>query len=140
MRIVFKLVVGLHVFFYRLTRGRFGGQVGSLRVLLLTTTGAKTGKTHTTALSFFEDDGAYVIVGSNAGFATHPAWFHNLKRNPRAMIEINDKQLPVEAAIAGPDKRRELWARLIELAPGYQAYANRTRREIPIVLLRPPEG
>lgn len=131
------MLVALHVSLYRLTRGKFGGKIGSMPVLLLTTTGGKTGRTRTTALSYFEHDGGYVIIGSNGGFVTHPAWFHNLTRNPRAMVEINDRRSEVEAATAGPEKRPQLWARLMELAPGYQAYANKTRREIPIVTLRP---
>jgi deazaflavin-dependent oxidoreductase (nitroreductase family) len=109
-------------------------------VLLLTTTGRKSGARRTTPLGYFEDAEAYVIVASNAGFETHPAWFHNLKANPRARIEAEGRTLEVAAEVAGSDERGRLWARLLELSPGYGRYAERTRREIPLVRLRPAPG
>src|SRR5574341_1013026 len=137
LKSLFRFLMAIAVFLYRLTDGKFGGRVQGLRVLLLTTTGRKTGKKRTTPLGYFEDDGSYVIIGSNAGFETHPAWFLNLKSNPRATIQVKDRQFQVNAEIAGPEKRERLWARLIELAPSYANYAKRTRREIPLVILRP---
>ena len=134
---LFRRFLALYVFLYRLTGGKFGGKVQGLRVLLLTTTGRKTGKKRTTPLGYFEHDGGYVIIGSNAGFDTHPAWFHNLKGNPHATVEVNDKQFEANAEIVGPDERGQLWARLIEAAPAYANYANKTSREIPLVALRP---
>jgi deazaflavin-dependent oxidoreductase (nitroreductase family) len=137
LKSLFRLILAIYVFFYRLTGGKFGGQVQGLRVLLLTTTGRKTGKKRTTPLGYFEQAGGYVIIGSNAGFKTHPGWFHNLRSNPRATIQINDKQFEVSAEIAGPDTRGRLWARLMELAPSYANYTKKTTREIPLVTLRP---
>jgi deazaflavin-dependent oxidoreductase (nitroreductase family) len=137
VKLFFRVFMGLHVFLYRLTSGKFAGQVQGLRVLLLTTTGRKTGQVRTTPLGHFEQEGGYVIIASNAGFDAHPAWFHNLKSNPQATIQVGDKRLEVSAEIAGPDKRPQLWARLIELAPGYADYAKKTSREIPLVILRP---
>jgi deazaflavin-dependent oxidoreductase (nitroreductase family) len=137
VKLFFRVFMGVHVFLYRLTGGTFAGQVRGLRVLLLTTTGRKTGKVRTTPLGHFEHDGGYVIIGSNAGFDTHPAWFHNLKSNPHATIQVGDKRLEVSAEIVGPEQRHQLWGRLIELASGYADYAKKTRREIPIVILRP---
>jgi deazaflavin-dependent oxidoreductase (nitroreductase family) len=134
---LFRLILAIYVFLYQLTGGKFGSRVQGLRVLLLTTTGRKTGNKRTTPLGYFERDGGYVIVGSNAGFDTHPAWFHNLRSNPRATIQINDQQFEVSAEFAGPDKRGQLWTRLIEIAPTYANYAKKTSREIPIVTLRP---
>lgn len=107
-----------------------------LRVLLLTTTGRKTGKQRTTPLGYFEANSSYVIIGSNAGSNTHPAWFHNLRNNPHAMIQINARQFEVSAEMAGQEQRGHLWAQLIEIAPAYANYANKTRREIPLVILR----
>jgi F420H(2)-dependent quinone reductase len=133
----FRVVLGIYAFLYRLTGGKFGGKVQGLQVLLLTTTGRKSGKHRTTPLGYFEDDGGYVIIGSNAGYDTHPAWFHNLRSNPRATIQIGDKQFEVNAEIAGSDKRSQLWARLIELAPAYANYAKKTSRQIPLITLRP---
>lgn len=134
---IFRFFLVIYVFLYRLTGGRFGSRVQGLPVLLLTTTGRKTGKRRTTPLGYLEYDGGYVVTGSNAGFDTHPAWFHNLTSNARATIEIGDRRFDVSAERAGSDERGRLWARLIEQAPGYAAYAQRTRREIPMVILRP---
>jgi deazaflavin-dependent oxidoreductase (nitroreductase family) len=133
----FRVFTGIHGFFYRLTGGRIAGKVQGLRVLLLTTTGRKTGKLRTTPLGHFEQAGGYVIIGSNAGSDHHPDWFLNLKGNPHATILVGDNRLHVNAEITGPDKRSQLWAQLIELAPGYAGYATKTNREIPVVILRP---
>jgi F420H(2)-dependent quinone reductase len=136
-KLFFRVFTGVHGFFYRLTGGRFAGKVQGLRVVLLTTTGRKTGKLRTTPLGHFEHDGGYVIIGSNTGSDHHPGWFLNLKSNPNAMIQVGNNRLNVRAEIAGPDKRSQLWAQLIELAPGYAGYATKTNREIPVVILRP---
>ena len=133
---LFKIIMAISVFLYRLTGGKVGGKVQGLQVLLLSTIGRKTGKRRTTPLGYFEHDGGYVIIGSNAGFDTHPAWFHNLRSNPQATIQVKDKQFEVRAEIAEPEERDKLWARLMELAPSYANYAKRTSRVIPLVILR----
>lgn len=134
---IFRFFMTFAVFLYRQTGGKFGGKVQGLNVLLLTTTGRKTGKVRTTPLGYFEHDGGYVIIASNAGFEAHPAWFHNLRSDPRATIQVNDRQFAVRAEVAGAEQRGQLWERLMELAPSYANYANRTSREIPVVVLRP---
>ena len=113
------------------------GEVQGLSVLLLTTTGRKTGKKRTTPLGYFTENGSYVITASNAGFDTHPAWFHNLRANPHVTLEIKDWKIEAEAEIAKSEKRAVLWSRLISLSPGYASYAVKTDREIPLVILRP---
>jgi F420H(2)-dependent quinone reductase len=133
---IFKIFTTIHVFFYRLTGGKFGGKVRGLPVLLLTTRGRKTGKERTTPLGYFQEDGGYVITASNNGADTHPAWFLNLRSDPHAAIEINDQRFEVGAEIAGPEKRGDLWTKLIAQAPGYTDYARKTTREIPLVILR----
>jgi F420H(2)-dependent quinone reductase len=137
MKKLFRSMLAVFVFLYRLTRGRFGGQVQGLEVLLLTTVGRKTGKQHTTPLGYFMDNGSYVITASNAGFDTNPAWFHNLRANPQVMIEVRDQRIEAEAKVAEPKKRSTLWEHLISLAPGYANYPKKTSREIPIVVLHP---
>jgi deazaflavin-dependent oxidoreductase (nitroreductase family) len=134
---IFRFFMTIYVFLYRLTGGNFGGKVQGLSVLLLTTIGRKTGRKRITPLGYFEYDGCYVITASNAGFDTHPAWFHNLKGHPQVTVQIGAKQLTAIAEVANPTLRRPLWDKLVERAPGYGAYEERTTREIPIVLLRP---
>jgi F420H(2)-dependent quinone reductase len=137
VKLFFRVFSGIHAFFYRLSGGRLAGKVQGLRVLLLTTTGRKTGKARTTPLGHFEQDGGYVIIASNAGFDHHPEWFLNLKSNSHATIQVGSNRLDVNAEIVGPDKRNQLWAQLIELAPGYAGYEKKTSRVIPVVMLRP---
>ena len=137
LKALFRSLLSIFVFLYQRTGGKIGGHMQGLRVLLLTTTGRKTGKKRTTPLGYFEHDGSYVIIASNAGFDTHPAWFHNLRSNPQVALQIQDKQLAAIAEPAAPELRKQLWAKLVELAPGYQAYEKRTTREIPLIILRP---
>jgi len=137
IKILFRSIFLMVVFLYQRTAGKVGGSMQGLRVLLLTTTGRKTGKKRITPLGYFEHDGGYAIIASNAGFDTHPAWFHNLRSNPQVTLQIQDRQLAAIAEPAGPELRKQLWAKLVELAPGYRAYQKRTTREIPIVVLRP---
>ncbi|HEY3313140.1 MAG TPA: nitroreductase family deazaflavin-dependent oxidoreductase [Anaerolineales bacterium] len=129
--------ISFFVWMYQRSHGRFGGRIQGLPVLLLTTTGRRTGKQRTTPLGYFEYEGCYVITASNMGLDTHPAWFHNLKNQPQVALQIRDKKSAARAEIADPQLRKQLWARLVELAPGYGAYQRRTAREIPIILLRP---
>ena len=137
LKALFRLLLSLMIWLYRRTHGKIGGRMQGLPVLLLTTTGRRTGKMRVTPLGYFEHAGDYVIIASNAGFDTHPAWFHNLQSHPQVALQIRDKQLTAIAEPANPTLRRQLWAMLVERAPGYRAYQQRTTREIPMVLLRP---
>lgn len=94
-RLLFKIASAIHVFVYRRTGGRFGGDIAGLHVLLLTTTGRKSGRRRTIPLGYFEHDGRYVIIGSNGGSDAHPAWFGNLRSEPRVTIQVKDMQMVV---------------------------------------------
>ena len=133
----FNSVRDVFVSLYRLTHGKVGGRVQGLQVLLLTTIGRKTGKQRTTPLGYFMEEDNYIVTASNAGFDKHPAWFHNLRDDPRVTIEIQDRQLEAEAKVAPPEKRSALWSKLISLSPAYANYAKKTSREIPLVILHP---
>jgi deazaflavin-dependent oxidoreductase (nitroreductase family) len=87
MRLVAKAVLWLHVSLYRLTNGRIGGRfIAGSPILLLTTTGRKTGKRRTRPLAYVRDGERYVLCASNGGSATHPGWYHNLSATGRAEI------------------------------------------------------
>ena len=136
-RLMFRVVSALHVALYRRTGGRLGGSIAGTPTLLLTVTGRKTGKRRTTPLGYFMHDRSYVVIASAGGAPRHPAWFLNLRANLRATIQVKDRRLNVHAEVATGELRARLWDRLMQVAPIYGRYAGRTRREIPLVLLRP---
>lgn len=108
-------------------------------MLLLTTTGRKSGKKRTIPLLYLEDGENLVVVASNGGTATHPSWWLNLRVDPEATVEIGGRKLRVRAEKALPEEKERLWPRLVAMYGGYEAYQRRTDREIPVVVLRPVE-
>lgn len=137
MKKVFQLFLMVYIFLYRLSGGRFGSQIQGLGVLLLSSVGRKTNRERTTPLGYFMDGDRYIIIASNAGSDSHPAWFYNLSKNPRGLIEVGNQKLEVEAKIVEPEKRSLLWAKLVKLAPGYARYEKKTSRVIPLMALQP---
>ena len=106
-------------------------------LLLLTHTGAKTGKRRTNPLAYFRDGDRYIVVGSKGGAPTNPDWYYNLLANPRATIEVDNERLEVTAEPAGSAERERLWAMVIERNPAFKEYEKKTRRTIPLVILMP---
>jgi len=111
-------------------------------LLLLTTTGAKTGRRRETTLGWFPDEergnGSRLIVASNAGAAAHPSWYVNLARRPDgAAIEVDGHKFAVSAESLHGAERERAWKRIVALAPGYGKYGQQTDREIPVVRLTP---
>jgi deazaflavin-dependent oxidoreductase (nitroreductase family) len=132
-----KLMSSVHRTLYRASGGRVVGRVWHLRILLLTTTGRKTGTPRTTPLCYFSDDDDLVVVASNGGMDWFPDWWLNLMSEPRATVEIGRSRRAVVARRASPEEHERLWATLTAIAPGYLEYQRRTAREIPLGLLRP---
>jgi F420H(2)-dependent quinone reductase len=127
------------VLMYHLTGGRaYRGSADSpAGFLRLTTTGRKTGKHRRVHLIYIRDGPSYVISASNGGRKRRPGWFYNVRSNPQVTIHVQDSQMSAMAEVAGPDKRRELWARLLSIAPIYASYEKKIKKEIPMVILRP---
>jgi deazaflavin-dependent oxidoreductase (nitroreductase family) len=137
-RLLFRALVKVHVALYRASGGRLGGRVGNgVPVLLLTTTGRKTGKRRTTPLLYVEEGDRYVVVASVGGAPSHPAWYLNLRSNPAATMQVGGRKLAVTAETAGLEERARLWLRLTQMWPQYDDYQAKTRREIPVVILAP---
>ena len=107
------------------------------RLLLLTTTGRRSGRAHTRPLIHLVDGDAYIVTASNAGQDHSPAWFHNLMADPNATIEVEGRQVPVRAEVVPADEAAELWPRFDAMFRGYVRYRAKTDRTIPIVRLRP---
>jgi deazaflavin-dependent oxidoreductase (nitroreductase family) len=127
----------IHAWVYRRTGGRIGHTAGSLRNLLLTTTGRKSGEARTVPLTYMADGERYVLVASNGGSDRHPAWWLNLERKSRATIQVGPRTLAVVARRADPTERARLWPALKKMNPFYAQYERITEREIPVVILEP---
>jgi len=118
-----------------------GGRVVGMPVLLLTTTGRRSGQPHTTALTYLPDGRNLVVVASNGGAPKDPDWMLNLRTNSRAVIQMRDVRLAVRSREVAGAKRTELWNRVVQKYSGYAAYQSRTSRTIPVVILEPePDG
>lgn len=131
-----SLFTNLQVFLYRLSRGSISGTFHGVPVLLLTTTGRKTGKKRTKPLLYMMDDEQIVLVASHGGAPTHPGWWRNLQSNPHAEVQMKGILQQVEAREATPEERERLWPKLVALYHDYDAYQKRTTRMIPVVLLQ----
>jgi F420H(2)-dependent quinone reductase len=134
-RLLIRVMSMMHRCVYRASGGRIGGSVGKAPVLLLTTTGRKTGKQRTTPVLYLRDDDRFVIVASNAGDAKNPAWWANLKATPLAHVRVRSTSYQVRARQATPAERARLWPRLVDNYPTYEDYVKRTDRELPVVIL-----
>ncbi len=117
--------------------GKVGGQFEGADLLLLTTTGAKSGQPRISPLAYFRIDGKLVIVGSFAGAELNPAWVHNLRANPAARVEIGNESSDVTARELPSGERDELWGKLTAAAPGFAEYQTKTTRVIPVFELQP---
>jgi len=127
----------LNVPVYRLTRGRIGNKVGRAPVLLLTTTGRRSGQRRTAPVVFMKDGANVVVIGSNAG-NHEPAWSLNLKADPDAEIEIGPAHSLVRARLAEGEERERLWRAMNAQYEGFDAYKSKAGREdIPVFALEP---
>lgn len=127
----------LNVPLYRLTRGRVGGRIGRAPVLLLTTTGRRSGQPRTAPVLYLRDGERLVVIGSNAGNVKAPAWSLNLATHPDAEVEVGSRRQLVRARIAEGDERTELWQRMNAQYGGFEDYRARTAREIRLFVLEP---
>ena len=127
-----------HTLVYRATGGRVGHRMPGLPpMLLLEHTGAKSGAKRTSPLVYVRDGENIALVASKGGHPKHPAWFHNLRANPDATVQVGSKRLAVRARVATPQERARLWPEAVRVWPGYREYQERTEREIPMVILEP---
>jgi len=132
-----RLFTQSHVFVYRISSGKIGGSLDGPPLLLLTTTGRKTGKARTTPVAFIHNNGEYLIAASSAGSAQNPTWFSNLESNLEATIEVKGKQFKVKPVITSGDERHKLYELFKATYPGFITIEKRTTREIPVVRLQP---
>lgn len=117
---------------------RAGGEVEGMhrdRLVLLTTTGARTGRLHTTPVMFQRDGDRILVIAANAGAPRHPDWYFNLVREPRVRVEIGDEDYPAVASELTGGEREQRWAKLKEDYPFFAGYEETAGRTIPVIAL-----
>jgi deazaflavin-dependent oxidoreductase (nitroreductase family) len=127
-----------HVERYRATDGEEGHEWREgTSILLLTTTGRKSGEERTTPLIYGRSGDDYLIVASMGGAPDHPAWFKNIQDDPDVEIQVKADRMKARARTATPDEKPELWKTMTGEWPAYDEYQQKTDREIPVVVLEP---
>jgi deazaflavin-dependent oxidoreductase (nitroreductase family) len=132
-----KVLGTIHRWLYRRSSGKWGRTFFGSPILLLTTTGRKTKRSRTWPLTYLSEGDRLIVIASNGGQPTHPAWYLNLLANPRVDVQLGDQIHEMIAQAAEGDERTRLWTRAIQEYPAYASYQRKTAREIPIVVLRP---
>ncbi|HVY78341.1 MAG TPA: nitroreductase/quinone reductase family protein [Solirubrobacterales bacterium] len=130
----------LNVPLYRLSGGLIGGKVGQGPVLLLTTTGRKSGQQRTAPVLYLADGENVVVINTNAGNAKVPAWSLNLKANPEAEVQRGRKRYPVRARVAEGEERERLWRAHSEQYAGWDYYQAKLDRTASVIVLEPRES
>lgn len=125
---------------FRAHNGRVGGWFEGARLLLLTTTGARSGTRHTTPVGYLPDGEQVLVIASAAGAPRHPAWYHNLLAHPEVTVEDGTFTYQATATVLRCDERGRLFARAVEVDPGWAEYQAKTDRTIPVVALREIPG
>jgi F420H(2)-dependent quinone reductase len=136
-RIVMKVVGTIHCALYRASDGKLGRTFFGSSVLLLTTTGRKTRRARTWPLSYISEEDQLIVLAANGGQPNHPAWYTNLRANPRASVQLGDRTRLMIAHTAQGDERARLWSRAVREYPAYERYQQKTSRQIPVIVLRP---
>ena len=131
-----RMFLPFHIFMFRLSGGRLLGKLGGMPVLLLITTGAKSGKQRTQPLLYIEEGDALAVAASGAGAPRHPGWYFNLVANPTVTVQTRTGKRTMTAETANAEDRRRIYDQFKAKSEQYVGYERKTDREIPIVLLR----
>jgi deazaflavin-dependent oxidoreductase (nitroreductase family) len=135
---VIRIMSGLNTWLYRLSGGKIWGRwLQGAPIMLMTTTGRKTGQPHTTPLLYLREGDDLVTVASKGGMANHPLWFRNLEVNPDVEIEIGTQKQSMRARRATDEEKTRLWPKLVAMYSDYADYQARTARNIPVVIISP---
>jgi F420H(2)-dependent quinone reductase len=133
-----KTLSAIHRAIYAASGGRVGKRIAGMPVLLLTTRGRTTGKPRSSPLTYFDEDGAVVLVASYGGRPNNPDWFENLIAAGEGVVTIGRESRTMLARRATSDERARLWPRIVQTYDGYGKYQGKTAREIPLAILTTP--
>ena len=128
---------GGHVQIYRLTGGRILGKAENAPMLLLEHVGRKSGQKRTTPLVYIRDGEDVLLVASMGGSPKHPSWFMNLREMDETTVQIGSRKQRVRPQVLTKAEKAKVWKRVVQTWPAYQAYQDRTDREIPVIRLKP---
>ena len=120
---------------FRANNGVVGGQFAGAPLLLLTTTGAKSGLSRVNPLAYLADKNRHVIIASYAGGPTNPPWYHNLIANPEVYIEVGSDSFRAKAEVVSEPERSELYKKIADAMPAFAEYQTKTTRVIPVIAL-----
>ena len=120
---------------FRANEGKVGGNFAGAPLLLLTSTGAKSGQQRINPMMYLADGDRWLVFASYAGAPANPAWYHNLVVHPDAVIEVGAETVEVTAVVLQGEERDRLYAKQVELYPGFGEYQEKTSRVIPVVAL-----
>jgi deazaflavin-dependent oxidoreductase (nitroreductase family) len=132
-----RWVTQLHAWVYRRSHGRFLGRMGGQPVLLLQTTGRRSGRTRTTPVQYLADGDTFVVVASDAGAARPPAWYLNLRADAHAQAQVGSRTIDVRAHEATGQERAQLWQRLTAANRYLERAARKAARDLPLMTLAP---
>ena len=132
--------VSEHIQKYVETDGAEGHIWNGVPTLLLTTKGRKSGELRRTALIYGKHGSSYLIVASQGGAPSHPAWYLNLSENPEVQVQVGADKFVAQARTASEQEKPELWAEMVKIWPAYEEYQTKTDRPIPVVVLDPVES
>jgi F420H(2)-dependent quinone reductase len=134
-----RRAMGAHTSIYRLSGGLIGHRFfpGAPPMLLLDHVGARSGVKRTSPLAYGRDGDDLVLIASKGGYPRNPAWLHNLRANPETRVQVGREIRNVRAHVAEGAERKRLWKLMVGIYPGYDGYAKRTDRQIPVVVLEP---
>ncbi len=130
---------GFAVWLLRVTRGR-ATRLWGRRALVLTTHGRRSGRRREVPVQFFPDGDDVIVVAANSGMPSPPGWYFNLVADPRVIIEVDGRRRRALAHELSEEEAEAWWPRVLEVAPDYARYPQRTDRRLPLIRLMPVDG
>lgn len=133
-RWLLKTFTRINVFVYKLSGGRLMNKLSGMPIVLVTMKGARSGRTITIPLMYVPHENGFVLVASQGGAPKHPAWYHNLVKNPEIEITFEGQTRKFTARQLDEDEKATFWPICVEYYPPYEQYQRRTERRIPVFL------
>ena len=122
---------------FRANGGKVGGYFAGKDLLLLHTTGAKSGQRRVNPVAYVRDGDRLVVIASKGGAPTNPDWYYNVVANPQVTVEVGTEQFEAHATVAAEPERTRLYAEMVKVNPGFADYERKTTRQIPVIILTP---